>query len=454
MLGRKVKLVAKGLRGQIALQIFLYERFNFGFKNVVLQSHYVALFCILEKRGCKHFNRLEFFFSKFCNLAEKYGLQHYVFNEAIYNLERHTKWYNYLDKIAAAATYLKHPAFAGHFLADEPSSSEMTERRTAYKNYYNAFSQYYEDPSKLGSFINLLPNTAALLSSDSSYNSYVKNYVENIAVNKDNVLGEDVLASGYVSYDHYPLKDSSIEAKHLRNLEIVAGYAKQYDLVFRAYIKASETGDSERNLRKTQTINDLYMQIYSALCFGVNEVIYYQFTDQHAAIGSAGDGVINGATLDTTAPVYQFAKQANNEIHAFDAAYNNFKWKSVSVFHKSSSSWSQLTQFKNIENNAGVYGYIANVDSTNKANVLIGNFDNKKKDAGEGKYGDAYAYMIQNYGNTGSSQAESAITITFNGTPTRALVYENGVAKVVTLTNNQLTLNLELGEGAFVIPLK
>ena len=371
------------------------------------------------------------------DLAQKYGLQHYVFNEALYNLERHTKWYDKVAEMAALAQYLDHPAYAGHFLGDEPSSSELTEMATAYAKY----KQYFTNGD---GFVNLLSNTATLLSSESTYKNYIEKYRSGIASVTN--------GSGFISYDMYPLKYSSIlgytstsiESKHLWNLEHVAEVCRDNGLEFRTYIKASETGDSERTLRGIDTVNDLYIQIYSALCYGAKEIIYYQFTDQNAVEGSAGDGVINGVTLDTTAPVYQFAKQTNNEIHAFDAAYNNFNWVSASVFGATS-----YTQFNNLDNKASAYGYISSVSSS--AHVLVGNFANKN--TGNRTYGDLYAYMVQNYGDTGSSQAESSIAITFNGTPTRALVYENGVAKVVTLTDNVLTLNLELGEGAFVIPL-
>ena len=374
---------------------------------------------------------------KALDLAEKYGMQHYVFNEALYNLERHTKWYDHLEYMAQLAKYTTHSAFAGHFLGDEPSSGELTEMATAYAKY----KQYFTNGD---GFVNLLSNTATLLSNESTYKNYIEKYRSGIASATN--------GSGFISYDMYPLKYSSIlgytstsiESKHLWNLEHVAGVCRDNGLEFRTYIKASETGDSERTLRGIDTVNDLYIQIYSALCYGAKEIIYYQFTDQNAVEGSAGDGVINGVTLDTTAPVYQFAKQTNNEIHAFDAAYNNFNWVSASVFGSTS-----YTQFNNLDNKANAYGYISSVSSS--AHVLVGNFANKN--TGNRTYGDLYAYMVQNYGDTGSSQAESSIAITFNGTPTRALVYENGVARVVTLTNNVLTLNLELGEGAFVIPL-
>ena len=118
----------------------------------------------------------------------------------------------------------------------------------------------------------------------------------------------------------------------------------------------------------------------------------------------------------------------------------NFTWKSASYFGASSNQQG-LTS-------AGVYGSISAVSSS--ASVVVGNFDDADEDY---MYGAANAYMVVNYGDPSNGTTASDIAITFNGTPTRALVYENGVARVVTLSSNVLTLSLEVGEGAFVIPL-
>lgn len=141
--------------------------------------------------------------------------------------------------------------------------------------------------------------------------------------------------------------------------------------------------------------------------------------------------------------MYDWTKQANNEVLAFSAAYMNFDWKSASFYGASTTQSSHITS-------AGAYGYLSSA-STTSGSVLVGNFARKATTAAQ--YGDDYAYMVVNYGNPGASTAESSITLTFNGTPTRVLVYENGTPEIYTLTNNAVTLNLEVGEGAFVIPL-
>ena len=367
-------------------------------------------------------------------LAEKFGMKHYVLNSNIYNIERNENNYQWLDDFADLATYTMSQAFAGHFLADEPQSGnwfttdELSELVNAYKAYKAAFSEGE-------AFINLLPRSSAQFTSEGLYEDYIDKYIEMIA------LDNGVKGTGYVSFDHYPLEDGGITNVHLRNLELIAEKCRDNNLELRTYIKASESGDSEREIRATESVNDLYMQIYSALAYGSKEIIYYQFTDHTVTDGSAGDAVISGASLMKN-DVYKWAAQANNEVAAFSAAYMNFTWKSASVFGATS-----IKQFNNLKSKAGAYGSLTSVSSS--ASVLVGNFDDAD---GKYSYGAQNAYMVVNYGDPQNGTAAQSIALTFSG-KTRALVYENGQARVVTLSSNKLTLNLEVGEGAFVIPL-
>ena len=367
-------------------------------------------------------------------LAEKFGLKHYVSNSNIMNIERDPNNYEWFDEFADQATYTMSEAFAGHFLADEPQSGkwftddELGELVNAYKAYKAAFPNSE-------AYINLLPRNSSQFTGDSLYENYIDEYIEKIALDYNGVPG-----TGYVSFDHYPLHDDGVTATHLRNLELVAQKCRDNNIELRTYIKASRSGDTEREIRATETINDLYMQIYSALAYGSKEIVYYQFTEG----STAADSVISGTTLEK-GNVYNWTKQANNEVRAFEKAYMNFTWKSASVFGKTN-----LTQFNNLKSKASAYGYISSVSSS--ASVLVGNF--ARNEGVKAQSGDNYAYMVVNYGNTdGATAATTAVNITFNGTPTKALVYQAGMASVVTLSANVLTLNLQLGEGAFVIPL-
>ena len=402
-------------------------------------------------------------------LAEKYGLKHYVFNEGLYNVERHSAWNEYMDEIADASSYTLSSAFAGHFFADEPyigytSSGSFFNKKYTYDptvqsadgsslaklvESYRAYRAAFPDSE---AYINLNPryDTDGGTSKETNlqiYKDYVDYYVENIALDKDGVKG-----TGFVSVDIYPLKTTGLNAMHLWNLEYIAKKCRDNNLEMRIYIQATERGNAAYKVAATKTVNDFMLQIYSALAYGAKEIVYYQFTDHSEyntddtknseyAKDNYQDALINGQDL-TCYNAYYLAKEVNGHVGALSSAYMNFTWKSASVFGKTG-----ITQFNNLESKASAYGVLSSVSSS--ASVLVGNFDDAD---GKYTYNAQYGYMVVNYGNTQSSQETSSVTMTFNGTPNKVLVYQKGVASVVKLNSNALTLNLELGEGAFVIP--
>ena len=60
-------------------------------------------------------------------------------------------------------------------------------------------------------------------------------------------------------------------------------------------------------------------------------------------------------------------------------------------------------------------------------------------------------YMVANASEP-SKSSTSSVTLTFNNA-TKALVYVNGVAQEVTLTNGAYTVSVADGEGVFIIPI-
>ena len=367
------------------------------------------------------------------DLAQKYGMKHYVINSNLINIERNPNNNQWIDDMANLATYLDHPALAGHFFADEPQSGywgglkftedELPELKTSYEAYLET------DFASVEAFINLLPMNSTQFSFG-SYEDYVKEYVNDIGVR-----------AGQVSFDMYPLHNNSVVSDHLRNLEIVRSAMGSNNMELRGYIHAAENPDTDRSIRAIESVNDYYMQMYSLLCFGAREIIYYRITAEEVTDSSIGGGIIGKNSL-ATGNAYNWAKQANNEIRAFENAYMNFNWNSVSIFGKNN------TQFKQLKNTVGAYGYLTGASSTNtSASILVGNFVNPNPSA----YKDNYAYMVMNYGDTGSSTASSSVTLNFN-TATHVLVYQQGEPKVYEVKDGAITFNLMLGEGAFVIP--
>ena len=378
-------------------------------------------------------------------LAEEYGIEYYVFNEIIYNLERTTANYGMMEYFKQNATYTLSEAFAGHFLADEPNwsynastgtvSGEIVELVNAYVAYKTAFPDGE-------AYINLLPFEGA---SDSEsvgkqrYEAYVRYYIDNI--------GKEL---GYVSYDHYPLNSSGLSTYHLWNLEIVASLCAEAGVEMRTFVKTASVVDSEYGKVATTCINDVAMQVYSNLAFGSKEIGYFTYSSHKDSASSPAKAIVHGITGETT-ELYDWVKTVNNNVQALAPAYLNFKWQSASYVKGTNQYVGTQVQADKLDNaiSVGSYGTLKSVSSV--YNALIGNFTDA-----DGRYscGARDGYMLVNYCDTAryGTSGTANFVLMFSGT-SRALVYQDGASQVIDFTDGTLTLSLEPGMGAFIIPL-
>ena len=362
---------------------------------------------------------------KALSLAEKYNIEYYVFNELLYNIERYTNISaaDYVKILLENAPYTESMAYAGNFLADEPTADELSALTEAYNAYKAAGGKE--------AFINLLPyegesGIGALWNKGwKNYQTYISEYVKNIGKK-----------AGYISFDHYAFLTDSIGAYHLQNLEYIASMAKENDIELRTFVWALAK-DSEKH-RAVTSVDDLRFQLNSALCFGAKQISYFMYSCNTDTEDST-TGLINSKTGAESA-VYAFAKQANNEIHSFEKAYLNFEWDSFYTM-------GTCSQFSNIQGTAKKSERMATISSS--GNILIGNFKDKDNlydyDAADG-------FMVMNYADPAKELSASDVTITFNNA-TRAIVYLNGTRTVVNLSAGSFTLSLTAGNGAFIIPL-
>lgn len=360
-------------------------------------------------------------------LSEKYGVEYYVFNELLYNIERYTNISaaDYVKLLLENATYIKSTAYAGNFLADEPTADELSALIAAYDAYKEAGGKE--------AFVNLLPyegesGIGALWNKTwKNYQEYISAYIEGIGKKE-----------GYISFDHYAFLTDSIGEYHLQNLEYVASEAKANNIDLRTFVWACANGSGKH--RAVTSVDDLRFQLNSALCFGAKQMSYFMYscnTDTESSV----TGLINSKTGEESA-VYGYAKQANAEIHAFEKAYLNFVWDG---FYTAGS----CSQFSNIKGAAKKADRMSLIAADSSANILIGNF----KDADNVyEYGATDAFMVMNYADPTVANASSEVTLTF-GDATRAIVYQNGVRTVRKLSGGALALSLAAGNGAFIIPL-
>lgn len=310
---------------------------------------------------------------------------------------------------------LSHANYLGHYLADEPNTSQMNDLLPVVKKYKKLVPHG-------DSFFNLLPmyatNEQMGVTSAQGYEGYIDHYCKDI--------GKEL---GYISYDFYPYSLAGVNKYYLRNFEIVADRAKRNDLDFRLYIQAGGLGGP--NSRSVYGPEDYRHQMYTALAYGVRYFIYFTYAEfanePHESLLD-----INGNRTNR----YYYAQEVNNEIHKLEDVMLSFDWDSAMIKNGYNDT-------KNIE-----FTYLQNVreshprikDYSVSRATLTGCFKDKA-----GRDG----FMFVNYADP-YRRVKDEITVNFNDT-SLLLVYEKGEEKIVY--GNSYTFTLTPGEGRFIIPL-
>ena len=375
-------------------------------------------------------------------LCEKLGLEYYAMDVNFYNFVRagispelyesngttlKSNWEEIAEELIAnmfndELLYIDSPAYAGNFAADEPSLAEMQMMVTQIELYnkYVGYNAFYGGEA----IVNLLPSYATTEQLGGTYEAYLEYYFENLAP-----------LLGYACFDFYPIRYTNawlgttrtLHQQHLYNLQLVAQYCKEYGVEMRTFVQ-SLTAQDGAGVEKISEIDEMRFQIYSALAFGSQEIIYYTYTSS-GDTESKTNALVNFYTGETS-EMYNWAKTVNNEVAAFGEAYTDYIWQKT-YFNDTGSSCSQANAMVSKES----YG---NVSSD--VDTLTGVFTHKNT----GKA----AYMLVNYTDPYKTTNNGNVTLTFD-TATTVEIWQNGVA--TTQTGTSITVTLGAGNGAFVM---
>ena len=385
------------------------------------------------------------------DIAEKHNVQYYVRDWSFYGLGKNGGTYEDTSKIDTEAKfktvidtmfssnnpYIKKAAYAGNFAYDEPTADQL--KHVAWQMTY-----YKQNVSNGEMFVNLAPHhkkaNAGLIGGffdDQKYEDYLTDYFNNIAP-----------TLGYVSFDHYPLKnDNTLEEMYYNNLQVVANKCKGTTssegkpIELRTYVQA--TGD-RTGLRNLNNIADLRFQIYSGMAFGVKEFIYYSYASD---TGEADEhySLFNQQTQEYTW-VYDAAKKVNNEVHGIEKNYLDYGWQQVMCVEGTEDLNTKNSLFSNVTNASSLSG-INSVSGTQ--DTLVGAFT--ANGGTKAVASRTNAYMVVNASNP-TDNATNTVTMKFDSA-SAVSVCKNGKQTIIPISSNQYTFMLNPGEGAFIIPL-
>jgi hypothetical protein len=203
--------------------------------------------------------------------------------------------------------FMKHPALAGYYLADEPSVTQFR----IYADLAQRISTI--DPIH-PCYVNLLPSFAELQQLGTvNYGQYVDKFINQVPV-------------GMLSFDNYPIIGNtslSIRPEWYNNLEVFSAKAKAAKKPFWAF--ALTVAHSPYPV---PTLAALRLQVYSNLAYGAQGIQYFTYW----TLSDPGGYDFHNAPISLDGKktdVYEVLKTMNKEINALSGVFLGAKISSV-----------------------------------------------------------------------------------------------------------------------------
>ncbi len=334
----------------------------------------------------------------------------------------------YFEEKFSGKNFLDYEPIKGIYLIDEPTANKFDDIKNVYVPWYN--ENYSQD---LYWHLNLLPSYSStfgltaeeMASGEPVYEIYMNKYVEEILKN--------VQGAKDISLDHYPLRTGR-EGNYLSNmwlydLMIAGQIAKAQNCDFNVCIQSFDGG-----YRLPESATDIKFQMYTSMAFGANMFEFFCYCSNTA--------LKFNALLTNLQPtdLYYYVKEAIAEIASFDHVFLSFDWQGTMAINgknnaTSNSAFDVITD-KTLKEASGIKSVSALED------CLIGSF--KDADGNDG-------YLIVNYGEPTEGK-KNTVSLEFEKAAGVA-VYRYGIETVYGIASNKTDLELDAGEGVFLIPL-
>ena len=326
--------------------------------------------------------------------------------------------------------YSQYECFAGHNVWDEPGKEDFA----TIAGDLDIFQERYPD-GEAEFYTNLFPLYAS--SAQTGYDTF-EEYVDEFCKQ----VVSKIKYNRSISCDSYPLRrDSSrkinyLRSGHLVSLNTIARAAVKYDAKPYFFIQSMDYGTGNRAPLKA----DFALQVNTAFAFGIQGIQHFTYmTPQDAPGGEFLEG--QTALIDregNKTERWAYAQEINREIAAFDHVYLSFDWKGVMTVRGENEN-DAGDDFEMLKGVIKTHERVKQFSSTE--DTLMGVFTDENGYDG---------FMVTPYRET-TDNATATVTLSFNEADSAA-VWQKGEKRVEKLNGGTLTLVIEPGDGAFVIP--
>ena len=229
-----------------------------------------------------------------------------------------------------------------------------------------------------------------------------------------------------------------MEPTFLYAMDIVGRKAKESGKEMWTYLQSIGYGAVNRI---PTSVGDISVQAYSFMAYGGKMISWFCYW---SPVRFDGLTYFTEAMIEldgTKTAVYDYVKTVNSEILSFDDIYLNFDWQGVMTRLGRENKMGENDNFAYIENTVmKSHERISKIVC--EQDTLIGVFkDGEERDG----------FMVVNFSDPGK-ELKDEVSMTFKDAKF-AFVVQNGQTETIKLDQGVLTLDLDVGDGAFVIPL-
>lgn len=332
--------------------------------------------------------------------------------------------------------YRTHKAFYGVQIVDEPSAEQFESIGQVYRSVKracpNAFVQCNLFPLAPYRMINSkFPQGKDVFD---RFEKYVEGFL-------------DATGADYFMYDCYPFEPKpSFMPMYIRGLQISAKIAKKRGCNFYFVAQAFSMNFRGSGMHVKPNAVDMSWQINLLLAHGVKQFGYFTYwtknlQDENGECYPDDSGMLtkNGEKTQT----YFDVKAANAKIKKLAPVLSNFKFNKTSFTAAGFRSYPCYENYIYGEENSRIKEF-----KTDKEQALLNEFANENASG--------YLYVLANVTPSGYAYLdgeEQRSTITFSDEYDAADVFINEWKKI-NLKDNTLSLNLKIGEAAYILPYK
>lgn len=369
-------------------------------------------------------------------LCKKVGLDVYIsYGDSWFN--RHNEGDEYFDD----EPFSKHNVYGeymdiikGMHVKDEPDKETMT--YLSDDALINDFKKVYGDRKYI---VNLIPETAVQSRDYENYTELLEHYGEGILSKFDK---PNVSVDCYLYSNNYLVEDNIIN-----NYNQLANTAKKYGATTTMILQSSTGNEFQDTLGEAE----MRQQVYLALAFGADGIQYYCYS-----VPEGMDPQYKNCMLErdnvTPSQLYYDVKTVNEEIQKFASAFLAYDWNQSIGISGTEEQTFRVSVIEEAINENWEFEKIKLQDAKHYV-AAQGTHDLVASHFTSQQYGEAY--MFVNFAE--NKDAKNQVEMQFKDCGSVA-VYGgkdySGTPKIIELKDGKTTLELEYGEGVFVVPLK